>query len=82
MPDELVFNVQESRAVPATPISLPEAGLNERRHLQEWVLSHPEIIGDGVLVVTSEFRKLAISHPRPVRGGAAYGTRHRPVPGR
>jgi RecB family endonuclease NucS len=55
MPDELVFNVQESRAVPATPISLAEAGLSERQHLQEWVLSHPEIIGDGVLVVTSEF---------------------------
>lgn len=55
MPDELVFNVQESRAVPANPISLPEAGLSERQHLQEWVLSHPEIIGDGVLVVTSEF---------------------------
>jgi hypothetical protein len=55
MPDELLFNVQESRAVPATPISLAEAGLSERQHLQEWVLSHPEIIGDGVLVVTSEF---------------------------
>jgi Endonuclease NucS len=55
MPDELVFNVQESHAVPATPISLSEAGLVERQHLQEWVLAHPEIIGDGVLVVSSEF---------------------------
>lgn len=55
MPDELVFNVQEFRAVPATQISLPEAGLSERQHLQEWVLDHPEIIGDGVLVITSEF---------------------------
>jgi RecB family endonuclease NucS len=29
--------------------------LRERSDLQEWVVAHPEIIGDGVLVVTFEF---------------------------
>lgn len=55
MPDELVFSVQASRAVAALPITLAEAGLTERAHLQEWVMAHPAIIGEGVLVITSEF---------------------------
>jgi hypothetical protein len=55
VPDELVFTVQGAKAIPATRIALAEAGLTERAHLQEWVLAHPEIMGDGILVVTSEF---------------------------
>lgn len=55
MGDELVFAVMGSKAVAATPISLPEAGLREREHLQEWVLANPEILGVDVLIITSEF---------------------------
>lgn len=53
--DELVYGVLGSTATPATPISLAEAGLRERTHLQEWVLHHPEMLGADVLLVTSEF---------------------------
>lgn len=49
--DELVFSVVH--AVEA--ISLADAGLREREHLQEWVLAHPEVLGPGILIVTSEF---------------------------
>ena len=52
---ERVFTVTGSAATAAQPITLAEAGLRERSDLQEWVLAHPEIIGDGVLVVTFEF---------------------------
>lgn len=52
---ERVFTVTGSAATPARPIALADAGLRERSDLQEWVLAHPEIIGDGVLVVTFEF---------------------------
>ena len=38
-PDEVVFSVSGSTAVPAEPITLAQAGLKERDHLQEWVLS-------------------------------------------
>jgi len=55
MADELVFSIDQSAAVPAERISLADAGFTERAHLQEWVLAHPGIIGDGVLVITSEF---------------------------
>ncbi len=54
-PDEVVFAVAGSTANPAERISLDEAGLREREHLQEWVIAHPEIIGPGVMIVTFEF---------------------------
>jgi hypothetical protein len=53
--DELVFGVAGSTATPAVPITLAEAGLREREHLQEWVLAHPEMLGVDVLIITSEF---------------------------
>ncbi len=52
---ERVFTVTGSTAAPAQPVTLAEAGLKERSDLQEWVLAHPEIIGDDVVVVTFEF---------------------------
>lgn len=55
MADELLFTVSGAKALPATPITLSEAGLRERQDLQEWVLEHPEILGTGVMVVTFEF---------------------------
>jgi hypothetical protein len=55
--EELLFRVEGSSALPATPVTLEEAGLRERDHLQEWVMAHPELIGDGVKVVTFEFAR-------------------------
>jgi hypothetical protein len=55
MAGELVFGVANEMAVPGELTTLAEAGLLERAHLQEWVLAHPQILGDDVLVVTSEF---------------------------
>lgn len=55
MPDELLFHVDGSAATRAAPISLADAGLREREHLQEWVLANPEIVGDDVMIITLEF---------------------------
>lgn len=55
LPDELVFAIDGQTARAAQPITLAEAGLKERDHLQEWVLANPRILGAGVLIVTSEF---------------------------
>lgn len=55
MSDERVYQVQMDGAAPASPLRLSEAGFKERDDLQEWVLAHPEIIGDDVLIIASEF---------------------------
>ncbi len=59
MPDGLVFSVDGHLAQQAEPITLAEAGLRERVHLQEWVLAHPDILAPAapvageVLVISS-----------------------------
>jgi len=55
--EELLFTVDGANAVPARRVSLADAGLLERQHLQQWVIDHPELIGTGVKVVTFEFGK-------------------------
>ena len=55
MPEEIVFEVRDSIAIRAVPIGLDEAGLRERDHLQEWVIANPEVLGEGILVVTTEY---------------------------
>lgn len=51
---ELVYVVDHAIAQKAQPITLAEAGLKERSHLQEWVIAHPQILGARVLIVTAE----------------------------
>jgi hypothetical protein len=51
----ILFEVDGSSASPASTCSFSELGLHERAHLQEWVLGQPQVLGDDVLIVTSEF---------------------------
>lgn len=36
-------------------VSLASIGLKEREDLQRWISEHPEVVGEGLLLVTSEF---------------------------
>jgi hypothetical protein len=47
--------VRQTPATAAVPIGLAQAGLRKRQHLQEWVISHPEVLGDSVRIVAFEF---------------------------
>ncbi|ADP80178.1 MGMT family protein [Pseudofrankia inefficax] len=51
----LLFKVNGAKATALPAVSLAEAGLSERADLQEWVLANPAILGDDVMVVTSEY---------------------------
>lgn len=55
MYDELLFTVNGEAASKVQRRSMEELELEERKHLQEWVLANPEVLGPGVLVITSEF---------------------------
>jgi predicted transport protein len=59
MSGEMVFTVSGASATVAQPISLADAGLNERGHLQEWALAHPVMLGPDVKVVAFEFGRWA-----------------------
>lgn len=59
MAEEQLFAVNDVAVSPATRLTLADAGLQERGHLQEWVLAHPEILGDDVRIVTCEFDRWA-----------------------
>lgn len=52
---KLLYQVDGPLSRPGKKVSLAEVGLRERADLQEWVLEHPEALGDGLYVVTSEF---------------------------
>lgn len=54
MADEIVLTVSGSSVTPATRLTFAEAGVWERRDIQEWVIANPEIIGPDVMIVTSE----------------------------
>lgn len=55
MTDPLLFTVSGAVAARAQPLTLAEAGLTERAHLQEWVLANPDILGSDVRVLSFEF---------------------------
>lgn len=52
MAEEMLFTVAGAVAVPAQMVTLEEAGLSERADLQEWVSANPEILGQGIKIVT------------------------------
>jgi hypothetical protein len=55
MSGELVFTISGGDASPSVPVTFAEAGLQEREHLQEWVLAYPQILGEDLRIVSFEF---------------------------
>ena len=47
--------VNQDKAERAKLTSLPEYGLTERQHLQEWIIAHPEILGEDIFIVAAEY---------------------------
>jgi hypothetical protein len=60
MPSEmLVFAVSEDRraCTPMPATGLASLGILESAHLERWVVDHPEVLGDDVLIVTTQYAK-------------------------
>lgn len=66
MHDEILFRVDGASAVKVRRRSLEELALEERKHLQEWILTNPEVLGPGTLIVTSEFDRWQSADGSPV----------------
>ncbi|GAA0314540.1 DNA-binding protein [Kineococcus aurantiacus] len=56
---EHLFVVDQTTATPAKSTDLPTEKLLERAHLQEWVIANPHVLGDDVLIITSEYDRWA-----------------------
>ena len=54
MYDEVLFKVDADKAILVDRVELSDVELQERAHLQEWILAHPAILGPGVEIITSE----------------------------
>ena len=50
-----LFTTSGTSATALNKTSLAALGLKERQHLQEWVIAHPSVMGDDLLVVTAEY---------------------------
>lgn len=66
MYDEVLFSVTGDQARQVDRIDLAALDLEERKHLQEWILANPGVIGPGVEVITSEYDRWQTSAGDPV----------------
>ena len=60
MPSEmLVFAVAEDRlsCAPMPATQLATLGIFETSHLERWVVEHPEVLGENVRIVTTQYGK-------------------------
>ena len=57
--DMLMFTVSGSteRCDPMPSSRLAKLGILETAHLEKWIVDHPEVLGDGVKIVTNQYDK-------------------------
>jgi len=46
------------------PVSFSAIGIKERQDLEEWVINHPQVLGEDLLILTSEFSGFDLSKRR------------------
>jgi hypothetical protein len=63
---DLIFLIDQETKEPVKvkPVSFAEIGIKEREDLEQWVINHPELLGEDFLVITSEFDKFDKTHRR------------------
>lgn len=59
-----VVNPLTKRTVTVSPTTFSELNLKERQDLQAWLINRPEVLGEPLLLVTSEFDKFDRSDRR------------------
>lgn len=57
--DMLMFTVSgaDQRCDPMPASRLAQLGILEATHLEKWIVDHPEVLGDGVMIVTTQYDK-------------------------
>jgi hypothetical protein len=55
VPDEVLFTVVGETATLAKPVRIEDLGLTEPAHLERWIIQHPETLGEGTMIVASQY---------------------------
>ncbi|MGW8258339.1 MAG: hypothetical protein ACWGMZ_12705 [Thermoguttaceae bacterium] len=50
-----IVNPVTGKLTKVLPVSFSEIGVKERQNLEEWVIANPDMLGEDLLVITSEF---------------------------
>ena len=50
-----VYEKKSNKLVPVEEASLRKHKIMERKHLEEWVMNHPQLVGEELLVLTNEY---------------------------
>lgn len=50
-----VYEKKRNKLVPVEEASFQKHKIMERRHLEEWVMNHPQLVGEQLLVLTNEY---------------------------
>lgn len=55
----LILTVRQKETQAIEPVQLSDLGILERRDLQEWILRHPNVLGESLLVLDYEFNQFS-----------------------
>ena len=67
MSEERLFRVDEGGAKPVPSTNLSQMGFKETKDLERWVIEHPRILGDGIMIISDQFgRWEAATGERPL----------------
>lgn len=65
MADEIyIVNPKTKEPCKVRPVAFSDIGIKERNDLQEWIIRHPAMLGEELLVITSEFDRFDKSKNR------------------
>jgi hypothetical protein len=64
MSHEVYFVKEGSQPVGVEPIAFGSLAISERKHLEDWVIRNPRILGEQLLIITSEFDRFDKSSRR------------------
>ena len=64
--DEVLFTVDKAKATEVERVDLSELDLQERAHLQEWILANPRVLGQDVTIIASEYDRWQTATGDPV----------------
>jgi len=59
-----LIDTQNKKATPLIKQSFSELNLTERNDLQEWIVNHPQILGENLLIIQKEFAGFSDTNER------------------